>query len=74
MSVMIQHTQTYQPFVLPSSEDIKNFMEHSRSDEADVQSYLGLKKARTHNRDDDRIFRSTPSPPHYRDLVELLHR
>lgn len=74
MSAMIQPTEMYQPFLLPTYEDIKNFLEHGRSDEADIKTHLGLKPIPDDTHDEDKIFRSTPSPPRHRDLVEILHR
>lgn len=65
-------SQTYQPFMLPTYEEIKNFMEHGRNDELDVRSYLGLKTL-PEDIQDEAVFRATPSPPRYRDLIEILH-
>lgn len=75
MSAMVQNNvEIYQPYLLPTYEDIKNFMEHGRNDEVDVRSHLGLKPIQNEAHDEDKLFKPTPSPPRHRDLVEILHR
>lgn len=74
MSAIIKYTEMYHPFLLPTNEDIKNFIEHGENDEMDIISDTGFKPIPSDTHDEDTIFRSTPSPPYHRDLVDILHR
>ncbi len=71
--VVADYLHGYNPFPIPSYEDVKHFMEHSSDGNSDIEAHLDIKPIPSDAHDEDRLYQSSPSPPHNRDLVELLY-
>lgn len=70
--IVEDYLQNYQ-VCIPSYKSVKNFMEHSVSDDTDLSEQLDTNIHLNNNGSEDKALGSTLSPPNNkRDLVELL--